>query len=201
MRLRDGRYELELTEAMKFNQMGRFGDRMVATVPPLELRLQVEDLGERTRPHTATVVIRNTQLLAAGMPLDDDVERQIAFLLFRYGHWEVETPAEVDSTGQITSFAMQAAPPKDAREVIDQQGFAIVGALSSMYSAMFNEITLNDDGAVRRLDHDSEPGQFGSLIPADYFERSDRQLKLWVFHQQPADRDADADSQPGCTTA
>lgn len=54
-------------------------------------------------------------------------------------------------------------------------------------------ITLDDDDAVRRLDHHSEPGEFGSLIPADYFERSDRQLKLWVLHQQPADEDDDAE--------
>jgi hypothetical protein len=193
MQRRDGRYELELTEAMKFNQMGRFGDRMVGTVPPLELRLEVEELGERARPDTAHIVIRNTQLVAAGTPLLDEVDQRIGFVLFRYGRWEVETPAEVDSTGRITSFALQAAPPEDAREAVDQQGFAIVGALSSMYSAMFNEITLEENGAVRRLDHHSEPGEFGSLIPADYFERSDRQLKLWVFDQQPADGDDDAE--------
>jgi hypothetical protein len=35
MQPRDGQYELELTEAMKFNQMGRFGDCMLGTVPPL----------------------------------------------------------------------------------------------------------------------------------------------------------------------
>jgi hypothetical protein len=184
---------LELTEAMKFNQMGHFGDRMVGTVPPLELRMEVEELGERARPDTAHIVIRNTQLVAAGTPLLDEVEQRIGFVLFRYGRWEVETPAEVDSTGRITSFALQAAPPEDAREAVDQQGFAIVGALSSMYSAMFNEITLNDDGAVRRLDYHSEPGEFGSLIPTDYFQRSDRQLKLWVFDQQPADGDGDAE--------
>jgi hypothetical protein len=193
MQLRDGQYEVELPEAIKLNQMARFGDRMIGTVPPLELRLEVEELGERARPDTATVLIRNAQLLAAEKPLADEVEQRIAFLLFRYGGWEVEAPAEVDSTGRITSFALQAAPPEDAREVVDRQGFVIVGLLSSMYSAMFNEITLDDDDAVRRLDHHSEPGEFGSLIPADYFERSDRQLKLWVLHQQPADEDDDAE--------
>jgi hypothetical protein len=193
MQRRDGHFELELTEAIKFNQMGRFGDRMVGTVPPLALRLEVEELGERVRPDTAHIVIRNTQLLAAGKPLADEVEQRIAFLLFRYGRWDVETPAEVDSTGRITSFALTAAPPEDAREVVARQGFAIVGTLSSMYSTMFNEITLDNDGAVRRLDHHSEPGELGSLIPADYFERSDRQLKLWVLEQQPADENDDAE--------
>jgi len=189
MQRRGGRHEIQLTDALKFNQMGRFGDHTVGTVPPLELRLEVEELGERVHPNTATVVIRNAQLLAAGRLLADEVEERIAFLLFRYGGWEVETPAEVDSTGRITSFALQAAPPEEARELVERQGFAIVGALSSMYSAMFNEITLDDAGAVRRLDHHSEPGELGSLIPADYFERPDRQLKLWVLHLQPADDD------------
>jgi hypothetical protein len=192
MQPRDGQYELELAEAMKFNQMGRFGDRTVGTVPPLELRLDVEELGERARADTATVVIRKAQMLAAGQPLVDEVEQHIAFLLFRYGRWDVDTPAEVGPTGRITSFALQAAPP-EAREIVERQGFAMVGALSSMYSAAFNEITLNDEGAVRRLDHHSEPGEFGSLIPADYFERSSRRLKLWVLHQQSDEEDVDSE--------
>jgi hypothetical protein len=59
---------------MKFNQT-RFGDCMVGTVPPLELRLDVEELGEHVRPDTAHIVIKNTQLLAAGKPLADEVEQ------------------------------------------------------------------------------------------------------------------------------
>jgi hypothetical protein len=47
MRRRKGQCELDLTEAVKFNQMARFGDRTVGTVPPLELRLEVEELGDR----------------------------------------------------------------------------------------------------------------------------------------------------------
>ena len=187
MQRRNGHYELELTEAMKFNHMARFGDCMVGTVPPLELHLDVEEIGERVRPDTAHIVIKTTQLLAGGKPLFDDVDQRIAFMLFRYGRWDVDTPAEVDSAGRITSFTLTAAPPEEVREEVARQGFAIAGTLSSMYSAMFNEITLDDDGAVRRLDHHSEPGEFGSLIPTDYFERPDRELRLWVLHQQPAD--------------
>ena len=194
MEPRDRRYQLELADAMKFNQMGRFGDRTVGTVPPLELRLEVEELGERARPGTATVVIRNTQLVAAGQPLVDEVEQRIAFLLFRYGRWDIDTPAEVDAHGRLTSFTLQAAPPEEASEIVNRQGFAMVGALSSMYSTLFNEITLDDQGAVRRLDHHSEPGELASLIPADYFDRPDRRLKLWVLHQQPAGEDDHAAS-------
>ncbi len=189
MQLVDEHYELDLSNGIRFNQMARFGDRTIGTVPPLELRLEVEELGERGRPDAATVVIRNTQLLAAGQPLADELERQIAFLLFRYGGWDIETPAEVDSTGRITSFALQATPSGGTREIVERQGFAIVGTLSSMYSTIFNEVTLDDEGAVRRLDHHSEPGELGSLIPADYFERSDRHLKLWVLRLRPSDED------------
>lgn len=83
MQSHDGQYVLDLTEAIKFNQMARFGDRTIGTVPPLELHLEVEELSERARPDTATVLVKNTQLLAAGQPLTDEVERQIAFLLWR----------------------------------------------------------------------------------------------------------------------
>jgi hypothetical protein len=132
-------------------------------------------------------------MLAAGQPLVDEVEQRIAFLLFRYGRWDIDTPAEVDAQGRLTSFALKATPPAEAREIVERQGFAMVGALSSMYSALFNEITLDDEGAVQRLDHHSGPGELGSLIPADYFERPDRRLKLWVLHQQRADKKDDAE--------
>lgn len=186
MQRRGGRYELELTEAIKFNRMSRFGDRTVGTVPPLELRLDVEEMGERSQPDTATVVIKDAYMMAAGQPIVDKLEQRIASLLFRYGRWDIENPAEIDGQGRLTSLAFQAAPP-ESREILERQGFAMVGALSSMYSALFNEITLNDEGAVRRLDHHSDPGEIGSLIPADYFERPDRRLKLWVIRLQPAD--------------
>jgi hypothetical protein len=201
MRPGEGRYELELTEALKANQMGRFGDRTIGTVPPLALRLEVEEFGERTQPDTATIVIKDVQMLAAGQPLVDEVEQRIAFLLFRFGGWPVDTPTELDAHGKLASFALEAAPPEEARAMVERQGFAMVGALSSMYSAMFNEITLDDEGAVRRLDHHSEPGEVGSLIPADYFERAERRLALWVLHLQPADPDeqlADRRRANGC---
>jgi hypothetical protein len=186
---RGARHGIELPQALMFNQMGRFGDRMIGTVPPLALRLEVEELGERTRPDTATIVVRDVHLLAAGEPLTDETEKRIAFVLFRYGRWEVDTPAEIDARGRLTSFALCAAPPDDARADVERQGFAFVGALSSLYSALFNEATLDDEGAVRRLDHHSEPSELGALIPSDYFERSDRQLRLWVVRQEPADDD------------
>lgn len=189
LQARGGRYELELTDALKANQMGRFGDRTIGTVPPLALHLTVEEFAPRTEPDIAPVVIKNVQMLAAGRPIVDEVEQRIAFLLFRYGGWPVDTPAELDDDGKLVSFALVAAPPEEMRPIVKGQGFAIVASLSSMYSAIFNEITLDDEGAVQRLDHHSEPGEIGSLIPDDYFERPDRELALWVLHLQPADAD------------
>jgi hypothetical protein len=180
------RFELELTDALKANQMGRFGDRTIGTVPPLALRLQVEEIAERTEPDTAKVVIKGAQIVAGGKAIVDKVEERIAWMLFRFGRWPVEMPAELDTDGKLASFSLEAAPRDDSRADVERQGFAVVGELSSMYSAMFNEMTLDDEGTVRRLDHHSEPGELGSLIPDDYFERSDRHLALWVLHLHPA---------------
>ncbi len=180
-------YRLDLSAALRFNQMSRFGDRMVGTVPPVELRLDVEEVKPRDASREATVLIRDAQILASGRTLHDSHERRIAFLLFRYGRWDIETLAEADSSGQITSFTLRASPPEDAAGLIARQGFAIAGHLSSMVSAVFNDVTLDDLGAVERLDHRFTPGEFGSLIPDDYFERSDRALRLWVLEVQAAD--------------
>lgn len=193
MRPSTGRYEIELTDALKANHMGRFGDRTIGTVPPLTVQLAVEETTDRTNPKTATIVIKEVQMLAADRPIVDEVDQRIAFVLFRFGGWPIHTPVELDAEGKVVSFALKAAPPEDVRAMVERQGFALVGALSSMYSTMFNEITLTDEGAVRQLDHQSEPGAVGSLIPADYFDRPNRELALWLLHLQPAEPDGQAD--------
>lgn len=187
MRPQGGRFAIGMGEAMRFNQMSRFGDRMIGTKPPLEIRLEVEELGERVDENVARIEIDGLKLCAAGEELTDEVERRIAFSLFRFGKWQHETPAESDADGRIHMISLKAAPRDEEAEVVEEQGFAIVGVLSSMYSALFNEVTLSESGAVQRLDHHSEPGEFGSLIPSDFFERSDRRLRLWVLKLQPAD--------------
>lgn len=193
MRPNGRRHELELTEAIRANQMGRFGDRTIGTVPPLALHLEVEEIAKRTAPDTATVAVRTVQMLAAGRPIVDPVEQRIAFVLFRFGNWPIDTPAGLDSNGKLASVTLEAAPPEEVRDMVARQGLAMVGALSSMYSALFNEITLDDEGAVRRLDHHSEPGELGSLIPTDYFECPNRNLRLWVLHLQPTSPDQQDD--------
>jgi hypothetical protein len=42
---------------MRLNQMRRFGDRMIATKPPLELRLRVDERGERVDENVATLEV------------------------------------------------------------------------------------------------------------------------------------------------
>jgi hypothetical protein len=180
------RSEIEIGEAMRFNQMRRFGDRIIATKPPLELRLRVDEHGERGE-NVATVEITELKQFAAGEELVDEFERRVAFLLLRFGRWQHETLAELGSEGRIQAISLKVTPPPEELENVENQGFAMVGILSSMYSALFNEATLDDAGAVQRLDHYSEPGEFGTLIPSDYPETPDQRLRLWIFDVQPAD--------------
>jgi hypothetical protein len=180
-------YRLDLTQALKVNEMARFGDLSIGTVPPIALRLTVQEVAERTEPSTATIRIDDVQLLVAGQPILDEVEQRIAFLLFRYGGWPISQPAQLDAEGRLRSFDLEAAPPAEAQELVERQGMAMVGALSSMFSALFNEMTIDDEGGVQLLDHHPEPGELGSLIPPDYWEKPNRQLLLWALRQQLAD--------------
>jgi hypothetical protein len=184
----DGRrFAIDVGQAMRFNQMSRFGDRMIGTKPPLELRLEVEELRKRVDGNVARIQVTGVKLRAAGEELTDELERQIAFSLFRFGKWQHGTPVESGTDGRIHSISLKAVPPEEDDEVFERQEFAVVGVLSSMYSALFNEVTLNEAGAVERLDHHSEPGEFGSLIPPDFFKRPARRLRLWVLEVQPSD--------------
>ena len=173
--------KLELGAAMKTNQMRRLGDHMIATRSPLRFRIEVDELSRDGDERQ--LVIKQIDMYCDEQHLVNPVERKIASAIMFHGSWrERELLEECDS--KLVAIEYQYAPDEEMR-FQEEQGFDIVGAVSSIVSKFYRQGTAQD-GAVHGFHVDFTPGEFGRLIPKDYFER-EHALRLWRFELQHAE--------------
>lgn len=178
----DGRRAyIDLPFAMARNEFSHLGDRMIATLPPLSMEFIGDAEDERAIVRgdgTAVFTIREIKMYCAGKLITDEIEKAIAFYLMRYGEWhETEMPANIVD-GRLVSFEFVSRPEEPSKE----QPFQILGNLSSMVSAAFRELTVDEETGVIALDVKYDPQMFSVEIPKEYKGGS---LPLWQFALQP----------------
>jgi hypothetical protein len=182
------RASLSLSEGVMFNELGTLGDRMVGTTPPLVLSVHPTEGDEpavTADSETASFTIGKVTLSAGGRELRTKTERTIAFQLMLFGGWNVEEHAEIVD-GRLLRYAYESRP-YDPDGALAEQGFAIVTSLSSLHAMRYTFSTLEADGQFAAIRIEPEPGTLRAFIPADYWDRSFRRLRLWLFHVQPAE--------------
>jgi len=182
-----GTMRLTLEEALPANEFGMLGDAWVGTTPPLVLSLVADPAQPRTvddQPGAshASFVIGGLEISCRGRRLEADLERRIAWSLMAFGGWHAEENVEVDDDGKVVQLSYRFEP---AEPVEAPQGFEIVGPLSSLYSALYNLMTLDEDGEVTSLRRSAKPGILRDLIPDDYWDDPDRALPLWRLNLHP----------------
>ena len=177
--IKKGHYSITLPEALKINEMSLLGDHMVATVPPLSLRLYADPDKPRSVEEDGQVnfTIGKAALLANGKEITDDFERKLAWFFMLHGKWnEVDQPAEIiDGLLEYTEF--RVSPEQYDRT----QEFAILGFLSELISSNYNFLT-SSKGEIMQLEPKQQPDDLCVLIPKDY---KGKVLRLWRFNLQP----------------
>jgi len=178
---RDGRRaRVEFMDALATSHMADLGDLMIGTKSPLMLRLPAAMDKPRSINSEGELQIHlaGWELYCAGKRLEDEVEKLIAFYMMLYGKWQDSGPgAELDSDGLPTAILYSFEP----EERHAGQGFEIIGSLSSMFSAFYNSVTL-EEGRVANFAHYDDPSKLAPIIPPDYKGKA---LPLWRLIQQP----------------
>ena len=161
------KYGIDLQDALVCNELSRFGDSMVGTRSPLTLSLHVQQAGQQPAARDrAKVKVTGVEISAAGVALKDKQEADIAWFLMRYGDWPAGEPQMRMKEGAPQAIELSVSPRSEDLELAKRQGFATIGMLSSMYSSMYNELTLMPDGGVRELRHDPDPGELAGRVPS-----------------------------------
>jgi hypothetical protein len=177
---------VKLQDAMKVNELGLLGDREVGTTPPLVLSLHPEAPEETHLDDSTgigTFTVGRIAIRAGGRSLRSRLERSIAFHLMLSGGWQLEEESIFD--GDMLVRHDYVFQPYDPEGLLAEQGFAIVTSLSSLHATRYTYSTLDSDGGFGALRVDPELGSLGALVPADYWEDTNRSLKLWMLQIQP----------------
>lgn len=174
---------ITMLEALKRNEMILLGDHMVATVPPLSLRLYADSNKSRSIDGNgqAHFTIGRVALYADRKEITDDFEKKLAWFFMLHGKWnEVDQPTEIkNGLVEYTEFAVSP------EEYDKKQGFAMLGYLSELITSNYNLLT-SPQGEVLQLAPKQQPDKLCILIPPDY---KGKVLHLWRFHVKPNMKD------------
>lgn len=178
----NGRFvELEFPIAMKENSMIDLGDYMIATRYPLAVRM-IADASKPRRVDAdgrVAFTIGEVEILCDGRVIRDKAAHDLAFRFTLFGDWDYDGPrAEFEEERDLLAVVHSFEP----RQKTPNQGFEMIGSLSSMFSKRYNMLTLREDGSVGSLKRFDDPSRLGPVIPDDY---SSEDLPLWRFRLGP----------------
>jgi hypothetical protein len=171
---------LTLEVAMQFNEMHLLGDVFIATEFPLRLRLVADERAPRSLSmdndgtFTAPFTIGSVELYCADRRITAKTECGLAMWFMLNGSWEEENLLQVDDNRQVVASEFIYRPSGDSG-----QRFAMLGSLSSMFSAQYGGGT---DRGLSRLGIRIQGNLPRRLVPGDYTLES---LPLWRFKAIP----------------
>lgn len=178
------KYATNPIHSMAKSEMAILGDLHIGTTPPLVFELVADKKRLATIDETNHVnfIIGEVNIYSRDKKVDDQLEKNISFYLMRFGNWDCGEPeAILDEHNCLKSVRFAFNPP--SMENVVEQGFDIIGHLSSMITSAFNEHTIYDQ-QVTAIDTRVEPDLFSVKIPNDY---KGKVLPLWRFNIQPND--------------
>jgi hypothetical protein len=169
------RLSISLLEAFKHNEMALLGDTMIATIPPLAMRIIADPTKPRRVEEGGHVefTIGGIELYCGGVRIEDKFEQSLAFYFMLHSDWIVSEPDAKVEDGSLIYFDFVARP----EDTVPDQQFQILGFLSEMISRAYDGLTASDTG-IDRLSPQVDPGDLGVLIRQDY---KGKQLPLWRF--------------------
>lgn len=184
---RSGNYaEIELFRGLKESEMALIGDYTIGTKYPLTLRLNAD----LNRPREilpdgkVSMWIGGSEMRVGDILLEDKTERNIAFYFMMHSKWHYDGGRiELDESGLPVAAVHTVSP----EEITPNQGFEVIGSVSSLYSQVYNFLTLEEGGRVAKLNV-KEPMSLAPVIPRNL---KTKRLPLWRFIQEPSYEDGE----------
>ena len=164
-------------DLLKANELGRLGDRMIGSKPPLKFRLLADSAHPISEVTDGSVgfTIGDVQLFCGEEEINDPIEREIAWTLMLYGDWEVTDPEIVSEGGTTIGVEYQWWPSQRQK-----QGYEIIGTLSQIFTRHYSALTVEGQDVVQ-LHVPQRPGWLSPLVEPVHEVKS---LPLWVFTLQ-----------------
>lgn len=174
--------ETNVINAMAMNEFDLLGDRMLGILP----NLTVEIIGDKSKDATlsedgvAKFIIGNINIYNSGKLIQNEIAKNIAFYLIRFGGWEESEAEAIIENEKLLGIKFEYT----SEHINKRQQFQIVGDLSSMIISAYKEHTVYNQQIVT-LDTKSDPDIFSVKIPKNF---KCEELPLWQFSMQPNDK-------------
>jgi Holliday junction resolvase len=173
-------YVLGFERALAISEMATLGDASIGTRLPLVIRLlgNPRNIDQIPLDSEVELTINKVEIYSRDVLIEEDLERNLAFKLILWGekdHSILEIPLITE--GKLTGIEYRMEPYEEAFD----QGFQIIGSLSTMISNQYNAVSA-PDGNVGKLIPSNEPEQFSIYIPVDY---KGKYLPIWRITQIP----------------
>ena len=174
----DTSYTIDLANAIAKSEMALIGDRRIGTTPNLEMHLLTNNSESKivTTSGITDFTIRKIKFMCGNQEVTDDIEKNILFNLIRFGTWIEQDSEAIIENDKLLGIKIVYAPNE-----LTEQGFEMIGLLSSMISNKFKELTIKN-GKVESMDLGINPSEFKIFIPDDYDSKI---LPLWQFIINP----------------
>lgn len=171
------RPRLTMSRMAHANDMRILGDMTLGTTPPLSFVFEFDTSVEQPRNGQELMLkISEAYWTSQGKRIDDPIEQRIATFLSFYGNWQ-DGDQDIQYDGErIARVEMPLYPSDGDHEEVREQGFAVIGSLSSMYSSHYLRLITNNEGEQHRLSAKTKAGFMGRLIPEPY---KGKVLHLW----------------------
>ncbi len=173
-------YSIPFSRAVTASEMALLGDVTVATEVPLTMTLTADQSKTRSVSPDGTVTMEGTsrELRCGGTLIADATEKNILLYLMIYGKWQYDGGrVQLDEGGLPSAVVHTVAPEKRENP---HENFEMIGSLSSLYSNLYNSLTL-EDGKLTRL-RVKDPTALAPVIPLKFEKKA---LSLWRFVNTP----------------
>ncbi len=161
---------IDIKTAMINNEMSLLGDYMLATIPPLELKLHFKE--DTMSPNLVNGVVDKVELYANKNLIKNELEREIAFNLILFGNWQDELLVEYDVNSRCIVSVSKPIEPSSNNQI------SIIGSLSSIISKKFKYYTNYEKGTIPVFSDVESRNLFINVNPDNY--KGDV-LQLWRF--------------------
>jgi len=140
----DEKFELPFPMAIMKNQMNVLGDAMLGLIPPIGLRLYFDQdrTSEIDDDGNSNVVVEAAKMFSGTTELKDQKSGEVLWHLLQYGDWsEYSQPAKIKEN-KLVEMMFESHPLERANP---DQDFEIIGALSSILSRQYNDLTTENN--------------------------------------------------------
>lgn len=170
---------LSFKEAIINNEMGLLGDYMIATQPPLSVRIYADSKQNNTiineNGGETEFVIKQLKFYSNNNLISDKIEKNIIFNLILFGSWHETNEIIFEKNSNIVKYIEFKYYPE---EYSNNQPYAIVSSISDIITKQYFFKTF-DNGKIESLAPNDPSVTLGLNIPNQYKKKT---LPLWFFY-------------------